>query len=346
MLGKMVLEKDSLISYELLPITRDITPNPTIQSWIDTIAQQINLKFDADLGIFPFDTIAVLCRDYSTTADKEGNLDLGHLIAKSYKSAALKYIGEFNELNGGVQLNKDDVIAVIPAGVIRNPLAKGSVTYNDVFNVLSLGNGSDGKVGYPLVMAWLNGKELKDVCEMVATVSPGMGDTRLFFDGLIFTYNQHKLPFTKVTGVKVNGVPVDPKKLYPVITGIYTAKLIGLLKSESYGILSAQPKDKNGNLIEDFNQYIIKKLTTPNPLKNPATTSGIAPDTTKTMEVTEWMAFADFLSKEGNTGKEIPVNKSAVNESTQLIYLLYLLEFAIAVFVIYSIRRFFIRRKR
>lgn len=318
MLGKMVLAKDSLLSYDLLPITKDVAVDTAIQSWIDSIEHKISLTFNADLGICPFDTITILNREYTTDLDCDGNLDLGALIARSYKHSALKYLPN---------LNKKELVAVIPFGVIRNTLAKGSVTYNDVFNVLSLGKGSGGNVGYPLVVAWLNGKELKDVCEMVATVSPGMGDARLFFDGLTFTYNNHKLPFTKVTGVKVNGVPVNNKKLYPVVTGMYTAKLIGLLKEESYGILSAQPKDKDGNLIEDFNKIIIKKLD--NPIAGKA-------DTIQTMDMSEWLAFAEYLQKEGG---DAPVDKSAVNKSNPIIYLLYLVELVFLGFIIAGLRK-------
>lgn len=318
MLGKMVLAKDSLLSYDLLPITKDVAVDTAIQSWIDSIEHKISLTFNADLGICPFDTITILNREYTTDLDCDGNLDLGALIARSYKHVALKYLPN---------LNKKELVAVIPFGVIRNTLAKGSVTYNDVFNVLSLGKGPGGNVGYPLVVAWLNGKELKDVCEMVATVSPGMGDARLFFDGLTFTYNNHKLPFTKVTGVKVNGVPVNNKKLYPVVTGMYTAKLIGLLKEESYGILSAQPKDKDGNLIEDFNKIIIKKLDNPIAGKS---------DTIQTMDMSEWLAFAEYLQKEGG---DAPVGKSAVNKSNPIIYLLYLVELVFLGFIIAGLRK-------
>ncbi|MEG0517783.1 MAG: 5'-nucleotidase C-terminal domain-containing protein [Bacteroidales bacterium] len=318
LLGKMVLTKDSLLSYNLLPITKDVAVDTAIRSWIHSIEHKISLTFNADLGVSPFDTITVLERDYTTDTDPDGNLELGGLIARSYKEAALNYVGN---------LNRDELIAVIPFGVIRNTLAKGSVTYNDVFNVLSLGKGSGGKIGYPLVLAWLNGKELKDVCEMVATVAPGMGDARLFFDGLTFSYNSYKLPFTKVTGVKVNGVPVNNKKLYPVVTGMYTAKLIGLLKKESYGILSAQPKDKEGNLITDFNKIVIKKLNKPVTEKA---------DSIHTMDMSEWLAFAEYLQKGGGNA---PVDKSAVNKTNPLAYLLYLAELTVLGILIAGLRK-------
>lgn len=319
MLGKMVLEKDSLISYELLPITRDISPDTSIQAWIDTIAHKIDTTFYADYGIYPFDTIGTLPRDYGTKLDGDGSLDLGHLIAGSYKYAALKY---------AEGADASSPVALVPMGNIRNSIARGAVTYNDVFNVLSLGKTSDGKAGYPLVLAWLSGKELIDVCEMVATVSPQMEDTRLFFDGLTFTYNQCRLPFTKVTGVNINGVPVEKEKLYPVVTGMYTAMLIGLLKSESHGILSAIPKDKNGVPVTDFSKHVLHKK-----MENGEYT-----------ELAEWVAFAEYLREKVIPG-DLQLTKSAINTPRYAIYLKYFAILGVAGGIIYILIRQ-LRKKR
>lgn len=320
MLGKMVLEKDSLISYELLPIVRNIKPDTAIQAWIDTIAHKIDTRFYADYGIFPFDTIGELNRDYGTKLAEDGSLDLGHLIAAGYKYAALKYAGDVED---------SSLVALVPMGNIRNAIARGAVTYNDVFNVLSLGKTSDGKAGYPLVLAWLSGKELTDVCELVATVSPRMEDTRLFFDGLAFTYNEFRLPFTKVTGVKVNGIPVEKERLYPVVTGMYTAMLIGLLKSESHGILSAIPKDKNGAPITDFNKHVLHKK-----MENGEYT-----------ELAEWVAFAEYLREKVIPG-DLRLTKSAVNVPRYTVYLEYLAVLAASGGIIYLTIRLFRKKRR
>ncbi len=316
MLGKMVLEKGVLISYELLPITRDITPDTAIQSWIDTIAHKINDIFYGDYGISPFDTIGVINRDYDATLDRAGNMDLGLLIAKSYRYAALKYVPGLDGTN---------LVTIVPAGVIRNTLAKGYVTYNDVFNVLSLGKASDGKAGYPLVLAWIYGEELIDVCEMVATVAPRMEDVRLFFNGLEFTYNRYRIPFTRVTGVKINGIPVVKNKLYPVVTGMYTAMLIGLLKSESYSLLSAIPKDEHGVPIDDFNKHIIGRKT----------------DNGEYTEVSEWMALAGFIRENAGGGDNVVLDKSAVDASALLVYIKYVIILILICGVAYiGIRKF------
>ncbi|MEG1692097.1 MAG: bifunctional UDP-sugar hydrolase/5'-nucleotidase [Bacteroidales bacterium] len=314
-LGKMVIEKDSLISYELIPITKNVIPNSITKAWVDSMSQKIDKKFYNEFGVHPFDTIGKILNNYNNVPNKDGNLDLGYLIAKSYKYAALKYSQNANDSN---------LIGIAPLGIIRNTLFKGYVTYNNVFNVLSLGKNSNNKPGYPLVMAWLYGKELYDVCEMVATVSPNMTDALLFFDGLTFTYNSHKLPFTKVTDIKVNGRPIDKTKLYPIVTGMYTAKLIGLLKSKSYGILSAQPKGKNGIIITDLQNCIIKK---------PDVNSG------KIIEIAEWMAFAEFLSQEVVEKENVKILKSAINNSSYKVYYIYAIELILIAYIIYIMLR-------
>ncbi|MEF9931191.1 MAG: 5'-nucleotidase C-terminal domain-containing protein, partial [Bacteroidales bacterium] len=314
-LGKMVIEKDSLISYELIPITKNVIPNSITKAWVDSMSQKIDKKFYNEFGVHPFDTIGKILNNYNNVPNKDGNLDLGYLIAKSYKYAALNYSQNANDSN---------LIGIAPLGIIRNTLFKGYVTYNNVFNVLSLGKNSNNKPGYPLVMAWLYGKELYDVCEMVATVSPNMTDALLFFDGLTFTYNSHKLPFTKVTDIKVNGRPIDKTKLYPIVTGMYTAKLIGLLKSKSYGILSAQPKDKNGIIITDLQNCIIKK---------PDVNSG------KIIEIAEWMAFAEFLSQEVVEKENVKILKSAINNSSYKVYYIYAIELILIAYIIYIMLR-------
>ena len=47
---------------------------------------------------------------------------------------------------------------------------KGDITVEKVYNSFSLGIGKDGLAGYPLITAYLTGKELKLVAEVDASV--------------------------------------------------------------------------------------------------------------------------------------------------------------------------------
>ena len=91
---------------------------------------------------------------------------LGNLLADSYKYAIARAetdrskgyeaggvaSGEVTSDQGGAQ------VTIVPLGVIRGSFFQGSVTVADAFNILSLGYGKDGQAGYPLVRAYLTGR--------------------------------------------------------------------------------------------------------------------------------------------------------------------------------------------
>ena len=86
-----------------------------------------------------------------------------------------------------------------------------------------------------------------------------------------------------------------------IVTGSYTAALIGLLEKESYGLLSAQTKDSIGNpLLPDK----IPCLRTP-----------------EGKQVPEWIAFAQYLEQ----GKMNPAEGENSVENDDFVPLGYLL---------------------
>ncbi len=275
-LGKVSVYKDSLsnknhFSYSLIPIVDTNREQPKIKIWLDSIKTIVSKKFYSSFGVYPFDTIAHISNTYNLLPDKNGNLALGSLIAKSYKKAVIDNISGIKE---------NELVSVIPYGTIRNKLESSYVNYNDVFNILSLGSDSKGRVGYPLVLAYLSGKELKDACELNASIAPYFKDALLFFDGLSFEYNSYRPMFARVCKVKVGGKDIVNSKLYPVVSGMYTAKLLGLLRTESYGILKATLKDRNGNKVDNLEDMVVMRK-----------------DSVE-IPVAEWLAFADYIKSE------------------------------------------------
>ena len=80
----------------------------------------------------------------------------------------------------------------------------------DAFNILSLGYGKDGQAGYPLVRAYLTGKELKAVAEVDASVSNFMGVARLYCSGLEYSWNPHRLMLNRAVDIGYNdGISVE-----------------------------------------------------------------------------------------------------------------------------------------
>lgn len=183
---------------------------------------------------------------------EQGEDTLGNLLADSYIHAIKKIEGSNYE---------EIATAVVPAGVVRASIPMGNVTVADAFNVLSLGMGADGSAVYPLVSAYITGKELKDLAEVDATVSNMMPVSRLYMSGLTYTINNKRMFLNRAVDVKLgngkNLKDIDDKKLYRVVTDLYSCQSLSIVGNESYGLLSIQPKDKDGNVITDFEDHII-----------------------------------------------------------------------------------------
>lgn len=299
-LGKIVMVGDSLVEYSVIPVgdicIAEESPdggNPEdagMRQYLRESYTRVSEKFLNLCGIALDDTIAVAERKLPLEIDSQGNMELGFYIADSYRSAA--------------QCAVEAPVAIVPYGVVRKEIDAGAVTVADAFESLSLGMGQDGTPGYPLVLVWVTGKELYDICELNASVAWGMEDARLFFSGMEFRYNRFRIPFTKVTEVKVNGKPVEKKELYPVVTGLYTAQLMEMLKSSSFGLLSVAPKNADGTPMSDFSSSLLK----------------CRKESSNSAAISEWQAFAEYIKK---TELKNPAEKCSMENSTPSIYLKY-----------------------
>ena len=248
--GKAVFQDGELVEYRLIPADASVSPDPAMEAWTDSMFDVVNVEFEKLSGKRLDDTIAFMEREYPDVPDENGAMVLGTNIAASYRKAAIENFPE---------VSPSEIVGMAPMGVIRKGLKGGAITNKDAFEVLSLGESERGRTGYPLVYAWITGQELADICELSATISPFLDDVQLFFSGVDYRYNGAGFPFLKVDKVMVDGNVADPDKLYMVATCQYTAQLIGLLESESYGILSAVPKDSNGQVLEEGYIYLRNK---------------------------------------------------------------------------------------
>ena len=184
---------------------------------------------------------------------KHEELNLGDIISDAYVYAV--------ENTGESDGEKVDV-AIVPAGTVRDTYTKGDITVEQVYNSFSLGTGKDGLAGYPLISAYLTGKELKTVAEVDASISDFMTIARLYCSGMNFTYNPHRMILNKVTDCYLTGKDgereeIQDDKLYHVVTDLYTGRMLGSVLDKSYGLISIVPKDKNGDPIENLEDYAI-----------------------------------------------------------------------------------------
>ena len=245
-----------LTSYDLSPVSEDIKPDEATQKRIDELMDKVDTNYLADFGYTRKEVLAQNDVEFNSLEEmetKHEELNLGDIMSDAYV-----YAVENSEYYDGDPVD----VAVVPSGTVRDTYTKGDITVEDVYNSFSLGIGRDGVAGYPLINAYLTGKELKLVAEVDASVSDFMTTARLYCSGLNFTYNPHRMILNKVTDcylTRTDGerTEIQDDKLYHVVTDLYTGQMLGSVMKMSYGLLSLEPKDKDGKPIENLEDQAV-----------------------------------------------------------------------------------------
>ena len=296
--GHAVLQKQGeayeMVSYELIPLDESVEKDSGVEAQLETFRDLVDEEYFNDYGYDADQVIAVSDIDFPAVDEfgtVQGEEPLGNLIADSYKYA-------IKEADGS-----DVDVAIVPYGVIRGSFMKGDITVADAFNVSSLGYGKDGLAGYPLVRAYLTGAELKAVAEVDVSISDFMGVARLYSSGLEYSWNPHRLILNRAVDVRYNGgtesdtaEPLEDDRLYSVTADLYSCQMLGSVKEQSFGLLKIEPKDKDGNIITDFEDHIIY-------------------DGEK--ELKAWYALASYI--DSFEGDEIPEYYAATHDRKTLI---------------------------
>lgn len=278
--------KVSLASYSLCKVDSSVAVDEQIDRKISQYASYIN-EYLANFGYSDVDQIVARSDfdfpEQDTMGDILAEQPLGNLISDSYIHAV--------KLAEGDQYTPVDV-STVPLGVIRASIDKGDITVSQVFEISSLGIGADDLAGYPLCSVYLYGSELWTVAEIDASVSQIMPYAQLYSSGLHYSANTNRMFLNRVYDcwlVDENGnrIEIEDDKLYRVVSGITSARMLGTVKEKSFGLLELTPKDRYGNPIEDFNEHIIRNA------------SGA--------EVKEWTALCGYLESFDDNKEGIPV---------------------------------------
>ena len=245
-------------TYKLIPVTKNVKSDQAAQKQIDKFMDTVDTNYLVNFGYTKDQVLAendIKFNSLEEMETKHEELNLGDIISDAYV-----YAVENSEYYDGDPVD----VAVVPSGTVRDTYTKGDVTVEQVYNSFSLGIGKDGLAGYPLISAYLTGKELKLVAEIDASVSDFMTIARLYCSGLNFTYNPHRMILNKVTDCYLmkaqgegNREEIEDDKLYHVVTDLYTGQMLGAVMDTSYGLLSITPKDKDGNPIENLEDQAI-----------------------------------------------------------------------------------------
>jgi 5'-nucleotidase / UDP-sugar diphosphatase len=297
-LGRLTLDyrKDAgatAAGYELIPVVGQIPDDPELARQIAGFKKDVDRDYLSAYGYRLDQTLAESAFDMETLKTAYGHpqeTGIGDMITDAFRYAVEKAEGSAYE---------HIHVTVEPLGLIRDSILKGPVTVDDIFRVLSLGLGTDGRPGYPLVSYYITGKELKDLLEVETTVANIKHDAHLQLSGVRFSFNPHRVPFDRVTSMAVlNAVgayePVEPAKLYRVCLNYYTAQMVDYVRTASHGLLSVTPRDREGRPVADTKQGIIDA-------------DRLTPGT---QEIKEWVALAAFMKSfpdiDGNGIPDIP----------------------------------------
>ena len=292
----------TLTDYRLIPIDETLTDDREISLLVEQWKRQVGGTYLGRYGLTYDQALTRTDFDLPTPVSgvQSGNA-LGELVADSFLWAAKN-----------LEADSPDVptVTVTADGVLRAPLATGEITTSMAFDVLSMGVGSDGTSGFPLVGVYLTGKELKAAAEVDASVTPLMPAAQLYMAGLDYSFNTHRMFFNRVTDIQLDqrvdfmhsasvtmpdGTQTPPTggdhvfyedleddQLYRVVTGMYSAQMLGTVKGKSLGLLSLEPKMADGPPVTDFEACILRD-------KNGN-------------EIKEWYALAAYLQSFGEEG--------------------------------------------
>ena len=275
-----------LLDYRLIPIDETVTEDPEIAGLVERWKDMVGETYLARYGLTYDEVLTHSDYDLNTPASAvQENNGLGTLVSDAFLWA--------DRTLNAAYADSPHTVSVTADGVLRANLPAGDLTAAMAFDVLSMGVGEDGTSGFPLVAVYLTGKELKAAMEVDASVTPIMPAAQLYMSGAKYAFNTKRMFFNRVYGAALtdvtfdesgtgNAYEIDDNALYRVVTGMYSAQMLGTVKSKSMGLLSLEPKQANGTPVTDFADCILYDANG--------------------NELKEWYALAAYLEQFGEDG--------------------------------------------
>ena len=275
-----------LLDYRLIPIDETVAENPEIAGLVEQWKDMVGETYLARYGLTYDEVLTHSDYDLNTPASAvQENNGLGTLVSDAFLWA--------DRTLNAAYADSPHTVSVTADGVLRANLPAGDLTAAMAFDVLSMGVGEDGTSGFPLVAVYLTGKELKAAMEVDASVTPIMPAAQLYMSGAKYAFNTKRMFFNRVYDAALtdvtfdesgtgNAYEIDDNALYRVVTGMYSAQMLGTVKSKSMGLLSLEPKQADGAPVTDFADCILYDENG--------------------NELKEWYALAAYLEQFGEDG--------------------------------------------
>ena len=275
-----------LLDYRLIPIDETVAENPEIAGLVEQWKDMVGETYLARYGLTYDEVLTHSDYDLNTPASAvQENNGLGTLVSDAFLWA--------DRTLNAAYADSPHTVSVTADGVLRANLPAGDLTVAMAFDVLSMGVGEDGTSGFPLVAVYLTGKELKAAMEVDASVTPIMPAAQLYMSGAKYAFNTKRMFFNRVYDAALtdvtfdesgtgNAYEIDDNALYRVVTGMYSAQMLGTVKSKSMGLLSLEPKQADGTPVTNFTDCILYDANG--------------------NELKEWYALAAYLEQFGEDG--------------------------------------------
>ena len=275
-----------LLDYRLIPIDETVAENPEIAGLVEQWKDMVGETYLARYSLTYDEVLTHTDCDLTTPASAvQENNGLGTLVSDAFLWA--------DRTLNAAYADSPHTVSVTADGVLRANLPAGDLTAAMAFDVLSMGVGEDGTSGFPLVAVYLTGKELKAAMEVDASVTPIMPAAQLYMSGAKYAFNTKRMFFNRVYDAALtdgtfdesgtgNAYEIDDDALYRVVTGMYSAQMLGTVKSKSMGLLSLEPKGADGTPVTDFADCILYDANG--------------------NELKEWYALAAYLEQFGEKG--------------------------------------------
>lgn len=275
-----------LLDCRLIPIDETVAEDPEIAGIVEQWKDMVGEAYLARYGLTYDEVLTHSDYDLNTPASAvQKNNGLGTLVSDAFLWA--------DRTLNAAYADSPHTVSVTADGVLRANLPAGDLTAAMAFDVLSMGVGEDGTSGFPLVAVYLTGKELKAAMEVDASVTPIMPAAQLYMSGAKYAFNTKRMFFNRVYDAALtdvtfdesgtgNAYEIDDNALYRVVTGMYSAQMLGTVKSKSMGLLSLEPKQANGTPVTDFSDCILYDANG--------------------NELKEWYALAAYLEQFGEDG--------------------------------------------
>jgi len=274
-------------SYTLIPVDDNIRGDDETEKLIEDQQELVTKDILSPLGIKYSDPVAET--DFLLECNINGDFmasNLGPLIA----DAIHYYVNNHSSAGSDV--------SIVAAGVIRDKFVPGVLSAPDIFNVMSLGSGSDNIPGYPLARLYVTGKELKNILEILQVAYKSSPDNYIYYSGLRVEYDPDKGLLKKISKIEINNPDGSLRKvdfskrnktLYSITANSYMLEFIGIIKKMSFGLINVIPKDASGNPVIEMKNAIID----------------MNESTTGIQEGKEWLALLEFIGSMKDTGNNL-----------------------------------------